>query len=650
VIDGTGRRLRALVPAAAIAALAATLLSVSIGSVLAGDASVRARDCPDWVSSPPASTARRAVWIIIDAVRADIANDPRIMPALVAAARRGGSGEARVDSLMPSTVAGIQALATGRSPPPLSIFEDFGTERSREGGVFAALRATGRRAFVVGPHLWEELYGPWLAGATTVRTIGSDDDFLERAALTALDARTHDLVVVHFGACDEATHRFGGESARYRACVAAYDARLARLFSRIAADTALVVTADHGASPIGGHVGPETWVLRTPLVTLGPGVPHGALGTTPQTCVGRIVARAIGVDLPRFSSKSVDGTGGGHGVGRVDRPRGLRGRVPEGAGPSPWLVGIAALGVLATMFWGLARGLGGAGKVYRTLFRVYRTLLILAGAAACAGLWRIIDALPTTEAAGAQSALVTSLANAGPLVALAFAVFWVARRFRRAARTATSAVFRTRRRVGAYVALLALASAGLALGGVETALFVVGIFLVGFALAALAPHETRSSAWLGMASAVLAATLARFLGENVSLSTTDVRAAYALIDGPLGLGGASAAYALRMMLPSAALCAGLSAWFARARPRVLRAFAAGAAVALVCTMLPAVFVLVDAGAQHAWRSLAVSAVLRGLGELVFFFIAALASTALAHRRSTTRAANPRVAQQPSIDP
>jgi hypothetical protein len=60
------------------------------------------------------------------------------------------------------------------------------------------------------------------------------------------------------------------------------------------------VLADHGATDNGGHAGPELIVRHTPLVTWGPGMPHGALGAIRQRDVPNRVLQALG--LPPLSS------------------------------------------------------------------------------------------------------------------------------------------------------------------------------------------------------------------------------------------------------------------------------------------------------------------------------------------------------------
>lgn len=266
--------------AAALVLLVAVLAN---GRLLFGPSPVSPR--------PPARPAAsgRVLLVVIDALREDVSRDPRRMPGLVRLAREGGRGVARVESWIPSTVAGIRAIAEGTVPEPASFLHDFGTSRSGSGGIFA-----GVRAFAAGPRLWADLYGPWLAGSESVETIAGDDGRVLAAGLAALERGGYGLVVVHLSETDDAAHLRGepGEALR-RA-----DAALVRLVERAGPGTAVVVTSDHGVTAGGGHAGPEEDVVRVPVVVRGPGLPRGDLGTLRQRDLHRLILSPLGVALP----------------------------------------------------------------------------------------------------------------------------------------------------------------------------------------------------------------------------------------------------------------------------------------------------------------------------------------------------------------
>ncbi|HEV2845665.1 MAG TPA: hypothetical protein VG477_12515, partial [Thermoanaerobaculia bacterium] len=159
-------RLRRIAAAGNTAAVALLAMVYAHGPALLG----RTQASPVPAMGDPKG---RVLLVVIDALREDRSRDPRLMPNLN---RLEGRGTARVESWIPSTVAGIRTIAEGTVPPPASFLQDFGASRSQNGGIFAAAKGAGLRTFAAGPRLWEDLYGPWLDGAFSVTTVSADDE------------------------------------------------------------------------------------------------------------------------------------------------------------------------------------------------------------------------------------------------------------------------------------------------------------------------------------------------------------------------------------------------------------------------------------------------------------------------------------------
>lgn len=142
---------------------------------------------------------------------------------------------------------------------------------------------------------------------------------------------------------------------------------------------------------------------------------------------------------------------------------------------------------------------------------------------------------------------------------------------------------------------------------------------------------TRTGAVLaGVLAALLAALVARLAGETVSLSTLDVRAAFRIVDGTLGLGGAVAVAALRQMAPALAVVLGIAP--ALARTRHAAAFSAGLASALAGQAAVAALVLLESG-DLALASKSVSLLARLVGELSALFLGCAMGVELLSRLS-----------------
>ncbi|HEX6899671.1 MAG TPA: alkaline phosphatase family protein [Thermoanaerobaculia bacterium] len=463
--------------------------------------------------------------VVIDALREDRSRDLRLMPNLN---RLEARGVARVESWIPSTVAGIRTIAEGTVPPPASFLEDFGASRSPAGGIFAAAKSAGLRTFAAGPRLWEDLYGPWLDGSFAVTTVAADDEQVLREGIAALRSGDYGLVVVHLSGTDDVAHLHGGGSREYLDALRRADAALGRLLEAAGPDRKVIVTSDHGVTDRGGHAGPEPEVVETPVVVRGLGNP----GLLRQRDLHRLIASPLGPPASRRQTNQF---------------------FELVAGGTPALPGILLC------------------------------VLIL-----CTRLTRGEEEWPSAillDAALWISLLLAVLSWTPAALLLTLAVLGVAA-LRRSPRTIS--------------------------------LSTVAVLAAGFALGVL-----------------------RLLGETASLSTLDVRFAFRLADGPLGLPGAVAAVLLLQALPTLALLAGLAPALPRLAPETTGAFAAGAALviagqaaaaALALTLLP--------GDDAVAGSLAVGLLVRLIGEVSFLFLGLAAAAALAFRRGAAPARRP----------
>jgi len=516
--------------------------------------------------------------VVIDALRRDRAADPALMPHLNRLAREGGRGMARVESWIPSTVAGIRAIVEGAVPPPASFLQDFGASPARDGGIFAAAQRAGLRTFAAGPRLWADLYGPWLDGSLSVDILGAEDEPVGRAGLRALG--NHDLVVVHLSGPDDAAHLHGGDSGEYRAALQKADAALGRLIGRAGTRTTVAVTSDHGVTSWGGHAGPEPEVLETPVIVRGPGLPRGDLGEIRQR------------DLGGFILLGKQGQARGTGATRAFMPGLLASilalacvsilgrRLAAGAEG-----GRAAFLLDAALWAGLALAAGGLPRT---------ALLVAAAALAAATLPAVLPPLPRREEGRAVLGAV-----------------------------ATGLAFGALRLLDGGLPARALLPSGS-----PGRLFLCAIGLaLGFALRRLLPRHPLPA---GILLALLPALLLRLLGETASLSTLDVRLAFRFAAGPLGLPAAVLTVLLTQALPTLALLLGLGAIPARSHPSRTGSFAAGLALTLTAqAACAAAAISLDPG----MGSLATGLLVRLAGETTFWFLGSTAAVALASLRA-----------------
>ncbi len=104
---------------------------------------------------------------------------------------------------------------------------------------------------------------------------------------------------LEFHAVDESGHGWGATSEQYKKAAALVDVELAKIFALVdPSKTTLIVTADHGHVPEGGHGGPEEAVMQVPLVMVGKGVKAGYAGTAQQADIAPTIAALLGIDIP----------------------------------------------------------------------------------------------------------------------------------------------------------------------------------------------------------------------------------------------------------------------------------------------------------------------------------------------------------------
>lgn len=248
----------------------------------------------------------RVVTILVDGLGAGPARD---LPFLNELRARGADYDCRIG--LPSlSLPGRAVLATGAWQEVHGQTTNMKPRRLRVDHVYAAARRRGlRTAMAAGektlvlfdPHVTEKVVyeespesGTFEAYARVLEHQVAESIRLLRAGaeLTALE-----LYVV-----DEVGHGWGGTSPEYARAARAADDALRRIAAELdLASVTLLVTADHGHVPWGGHGGEEPEVMRVPLVLAGAGVRAGVRGECRQVDVAPTVAALLGTAIPASS-------------------------------------------------------------------------------------------------------------------------------------------------------------------------------------------------------------------------------------------------------------------------------------------------------------------------------------------------------------
>ena len=231
----------------------------------------------------------------------------REMPTLGSLRQRGADYTARVGLpslsqpgravLFTGAWQEIHGQATNFKPRPLKVDHLF-KNVARAGGT-TALSGMGVGVHkLFAPHVGQPI--SWKEPPETASLPVYDATFRQMAeGARRMFATRPTFGVAELLIVDEAGHNWGGASAEYRQAVAWVDEELAKIVAELdLSRTALVVTADHGHVPEGGHGGPEPSVMEVPLVLMGSGVRPGVTGTATQADVASTLAVLLGVDIP----------------------------------------------------------------------------------------------------------------------------------------------------------------------------------------------------------------------------------------------------------------------------------------------------------------------------------------------------------------
>lgn len=252
---------------------------------------------------------RRVVFVLIDGLRADTANDAEVMPFLAELRAQGASAEVR--SRPPSFSAPSYTVIFSGAWPDISdgpavnlSYDEYWTWT--QDNLFSAVHRNGGRTAISGYNWFEKLV-PQDAVDDHFYTAGEDktaDRAVVDAALPWLQSGDHQLVLIHLDQVDYAGHHEGGPAGpNWNAAATRADDLLREIVATLdlTRDTVLV-TSDHGHLDRGGHGGHEEILLHEPLVLVGAGVKPGALnGVAQQVDIAPTVATLLGANIPASS-------------------------------------------------------------------------------------------------------------------------------------------------------------------------------------------------------------------------------------------------------------------------------------------------------------------------------------------------------------
>jgi len=171
--------------------------------------------------------------------------------------------------------------------------------------LFRSADRSGKTTAVVAGKGWVDLYGDTIGTMYKFDDSSGDFDrqvFDQTMAILNGTAPLPDLLVVHFGGVDNASHASGGISAEATAAATTIDGYVGQMLAAydLTKRTA-ILTSDHGHIATGGHGGWEPDVLNVPLVFTGKGVVSGTMPAAQQVDLAPTIAALLGIGVPAES-------------------------------------------------------------------------------------------------------------------------------------------------------------------------------------------------------------------------------------------------------------------------------------------------------------------------------------------------------------
>lgn len=257
------------------------------------------------ISEDGARAARRVVFILVDALRADTAWDAEVMPFVGRLLQQGAW--ATMHSRPPSYSApSYTVLFTGAWPdlsdgPALNPAGE--TIRTwTQDNLFSAAQRSGLNTAIAAFYWFEKLI-PQAAVQAGFYTRGEDqqaDREVVDAALPWLQSGDYQLVLIHLDQVDYAGHHQGGpRDPRWNEAARRADQLIGEITAHLdLSQDVLLVASDHGQIERGGHGGNEPVVLLEPFVLVGAGVRPGDYGAVNMADVAPTLAALLGTHLP----------------------------------------------------------------------------------------------------------------------------------------------------------------------------------------------------------------------------------------------------------------------------------------------------------------------------------------------------------------
>lgn len=254
------------------------------------------------VAPPLPALTKHLLFIVVDGLRYDYANDPKWAPNFARHMKDNPHAEI-VAGRITMTSAAVFSFGTGRRGTFAHVALNLHTENTGFNHIIDNMRKKGLRTGLVGDKTWSQVYGKFDPEFiddhdVSVDTDNTDELLIETEKMIYANPRP-EFMVSHILTPDHAGHAFGTISDRYKKFLASFDERFEAFLKKIPPEITVVVLSDHGATDTGTHGTDIPSVRRTPLFAFGPGIAEAKEGLKyEQVDIAPTLATLLGIAGP----------------------------------------------------------------------------------------------------------------------------------------------------------------------------------------------------------------------------------------------------------------------------------------------------------------------------------------------------------------
>ena len=286
--------------------LAVTMLLLAlIPSVVTMPKLLEGPEHPRGLSIPPPEDhdplASKVLLVILDGLPAYVMEDPEYMPNFANWGQHGAVMEVHTGDM---TLSGpcSKELSTGLHAAPIDAVRNWEITYDGVDDPFHYAEAAGLDVGFTGFYIWTNLFPGEQFEHRTIYDSGFSDIYdADNQTLDVVNdwisGDGPDIMIAHLGGTDHAGHIWGVNSNEYKTKMNIIDSQLDTIRQSLPDDWALMVTADHGMTEVGGHaISTGEDAMRVYLLGTGSAFTPGSTASMTQRDISSLFV--VLLDLP----------------------------------------------------------------------------------------------------------------------------------------------------------------------------------------------------------------------------------------------------------------------------------------------------------------------------------------------------------------